>query len=112
MARLMETSLELPEPDWSLKDSSKSADIVEMARLQAVSDALPVGEIVGYICGWARGDGTAYYIVTQEHPLTLQHVAFMDMWTVESALIRGLTKADIVAMQESTARFRKLFARQ
>lgn len=110
MARLGEP-ITLPEPDWSLRDYTSSPDTVAFNALQATSDALPLGQITGFICRWQRGDGYAYYLVTSERPLTLRRIAYMDDWSVEDALIRGLQSEDVLAMQERQIRFRALFGK-
>jgi hypothetical protein len=66
-------------------------------KLWKASEALERPHIIGGLLGWGRGDGTAWYIVTDDNPLTLAWVAYSDRWQVEPELIRGLRKADVIA---------------
>jgi len=86
----------------------------EQAKLEAIvkkSRNLPEGEVVGALLSWPRGDGKALYVVTKAKPLTLQHVPYGDAWTVEPALIRGLTVADVRQMVQRERGMAKLFGR-
>lgn len=73
------------------------------------SDELPEGEIVGGVLRWQRGDGYAFYVVTEEEPLTVAWVPFMDHWTVEDALIRGLNKDDVLEKLAQARSLRSIF---
>lgn len=106
---LLTDDFPLPEMEYSLADWSTAPHEVEFKRLLDESANLPEGEIVGYLCRWQRGDGYAYYRVTAERPLTLQLVPYGDAWTVEDALIRGLTVEDVRDRQRRDIRFRALF---
>ena len=105
-----------PMPDLDHFDGDwRAADAAQMAvfdRLVATSNALPPDELVGALLSWQRGDGCAYYLVTKERPLTLQWVPFMDNWQVENALIRGITKADVLDQIERDRKFRAFFAKE
>lgn len=85
------------------------ADAKWLADLQATSDALPDGEIVGALLKWQRGDGYAFYLVINDNPLTVSRVKFGDNWSVEPALIRGLRRRDIEDMLAHAKRFAALF---
>jgi len=63
--------------------------------LQAASDHLPPGVIVGRLVYFPWADGHAIYIVTKDKPLTLQHVPYGDAWEVPYTYIRGLRRSDI-----------------
>ena len=73
------------------------------------SESLKGDAVVGAIMSWGRGDGCAYYIVTNDKPLTLQWIPYGDAWTVEAALIRGTTKEDILAVRRQDKKLRELF---
>lgn len=81
---------------------------IKFDKLQERSDSLSGGEIVGAVLRWSRGDGYAYYLVTNDSPPTLRHISFGDEWRVEPALIRGLRKQDILDMLESYRWFQSL----
>lgn len=110
MAKLAPTSLAMPEWDHNLPFDQQPEQI-EFDKLLAVSDNLDLenGEIVGGLLRWQRGDGYAWYLVTSEKPLTLQHVAYGDCWTIEDALIRGLRKDDVFQMLHRAANMRQIF---
>lgn len=116
MAKLERYSLD-GFPDWDDPQydgdvmAGFAADSAALDKLRAVSDALPEGEIVGALLNWSRGDGRAYYVVTKERPLTLAWVPTGDRYSVEAALIRGLTKADVLAMQQHGKVIGSLFGR-
>lgn len=104
MARLEEESLVLsshPNIFERMKEDS-----FEFDKLAKISDKLSGDDIVGAIVFWHRGDGLARYLVTKESPLTLQHIAHMDGYQVEYALIRGLRKQDVLDMLEHRRKVR------
>jgi hypothetical protein len=82
-----ETDYHKPYEEWP--------DVIGLRELMEQSDALAEGEVVGALLSWPRGDGAAYYQVTKASPLTLRWIQCGDEWTVEPALIRGLTLADV-----------------
>ncbi len=112
MARLAATPyvIDHSPADGSFSHEAWQAEDAELMELLKRSDELPVGEINGYVCKWQRADGYAYYIVSNERPLTLQHVACGDSWQVEGALIRGLRRSDILEMQQRDQAWRELFS--
>ncbi len=87
-----------------------SAGDDKLKELQATSDALPDGEIVGGLVRWQRADGYAVYIVIADKPLTLAHVDYCDGYQVEGALIRGLRRGDIEGMLGQEKRLHAMFA--
>ena len=103
MAKLLRTAHpDFPEVNWE-GDWQTQID-EQYKRLQELCDKtadLPDGQIEGAIIHFPRGDGSAYYQVTREKPLTIQWIAVGDNWQVEGALIRGLRKADILRQIES-----------
>jgi len=90
--------------DKVMKEHTKTLD-----ALQKASDKLKVGEIVGFLLSIPWADGYAYYLVTNDEPLTLQPVLVHDAWQVPYYQIRGLRKSDIVNRQKSAKKIGKLF---
>lgn len=84
-----------PKVDWEKKMKDEHEALENLLR---VSSKLKPDQVVGAVLRWPRGDGYAFYIVTKEKPLTLQWVPYSDAWQVETALIKGLSKADVVGM--------------
>jgi hypothetical protein len=68
----------------------------EAAKLTKASNALPLDQIVGSVVKFPVADGYALYYVSSARPLTLQHIPAGDAYTVHPAMIRGLTKKDIL----------------
>lgn len=68
---------------------------VEKLRKDAPTDPEEEG-IVGAIITFPVADGKAMYRVTDEDPLTLQHIPFGDKYRIPDAHIRGLRRQDIV----------------
>ena len=96
-----------PLPPFDIRgDWRQSPHVKAMDELLEASHKLPPGKVKGAVVKWQRADGYAWYIVTSERPLTLQHIDYMDGYAVEPALIRGLTKADIEEMLERERRWR------
>ena len=81
-------------------------------ELQARSDGLPPGEVVGGLIKFQVADGYAVYIVTKAAPLTLTHVPFGDAYQVHDALIRGLRRADVLASLERDRKLSAIFAKK
>jgi len=112
MAQLAPQSRAFPEVDYSAKiPFDQWPDTLELARLQAISDNLPEGEVVGAVLSWPVADGAAYYVVTKEKPLTLQHLAYGDAWHIQYVLIRGLRKQDVLDQLARQRRFRAAFSK-
>lgn len=70
------------------------------AALQAESDALPDGEVVGAMISFPWADGHAFYRVMRAKPLQVAHIPYMDAWHVDPLMIRGLRVADVLKMLE------------
>jgi len=81
-------------------------------ELQARSDGLPPGEVVGGLLKFQVADGYAVYVVTKATPLTLTHVPFGDAYQVHDALIRGLRRADVLASLERDRKLSAIFAKK
>ena len=100
MAKLA-PKFDFPDYDTSLgwKEAFKAQEeaLDKLAEASAKIDfANPKASLKGALLKWQRADGYAQYIVTADRPLTIAHIPFGDAWTIEPALIRGLTRADIV----------------
>ncbi len=54
--------------------------------------------LVGALIRFPYADSYATYRVIKDTPLTLQHVPYCDAWEIPVAHIRGLRRADVVAM--------------
>lgn len=111
MARLDPEPYPLPElknVDFGAFEESEHYKAYK--KLVEASEDLPDGKVVGALLRWQRGDGFAVYRVTKARPLTVQHVPYMDAWTVEDALIRGLNKNDVLAIVRRDKARRELFS--
>jgi hypothetical protein len=95
MARLAKKSLVLPELVCKVWGTTDCLHEQEFKRLQAISDALKYPDIVGGIFRIPWADSYAYYLVTSDDPLTLQHIDYGDAWSVPSYMIRGISPADV-----------------
>lgn len=98
------------EPDFTTFDFEDYDDELAAERdwirkQQAQARECKSGDLVGGVATWPRGDGYAYYLVISQRPLTLSLLALGDAWTVEDALIRGLTVADVRERVQHTQRF-------
>lgn len=115
MARLAKYALKgFPDADWEKPEDMKKvfdAQDAAMKKLQETSDALRGDEVVGGVLKFGRGDGYAIYVVTKEDPLTLTHVPYCDAYAVEAALIRGLTRKDVLRMLKADRSMAKLFSK-
>lgn len=52
-------------------------------------------DATGFVMQFPVADGRAYYLVTKETPLTLQHIPIGDAWQIPPAHLRGITIADV-----------------
>lgn len=114
MAKLLKTSLQLPDIDYTAKRMAGfDAHMAEMDRLQDVSNAIDLsGGVVdtkGAIMSFPVADGSAVYIVTRDKPLTLQHIDFGDSYHAHYALIRGLRRSDILLELDRAKAWETLF---
>lgn len=97
-------------PDWN--KMSEEEDQWFCDAYNAMLDK-PKGDIMGAILKWGRGDGNAVYQVVEVNPRSVT-IAFVDMgdgYNVEDALIRGLSKSEVVTMVEQQKGASKLFGR-
>lgn len=80
-------------------------------KLEAVSDALPPGEVVGALITFPWADGQAVYRVASAKPLRVEHIPYMDAWQVAPMTIRGLNLDDVKQMVESRRALKSMFSR-
>jgi hypothetical protein len=83
MARLHKTPYAMPSQDLPIDEYIEKS---EEALANIPADKL-------YQETYA--DGYAYYKVLSFKPLILQHVPFLDAWSLPARTIRGLTVADV-----------------
>jgi len=81
-------------------------------RLENVSAALPEGQVVGGVLKFPIADGRAYYLVTSESPLTVQHLEFADGYRAPLEHIRGLRIEDVRKHLSNARGWFRLFAKQ
>lgn len=95
MARLERTSY----PGFQRKDGETHERWDE--RTQGLLDDLEkasskkdprVNPLAGALVRFQVADGYAFYVVTREEPLTLQHVPFLDGYQANEATVRGVNK--------------------
>ncbi len=106
MARVV-GSVKMPELSYDPGRDSPQDKVYE--ALQATSDALPLGEVQGFLVNFPQGDGYACYRVKSAKPLTLEHVPFGDAWQADAITIRGLRLQDVLYRQKADAQLRKMF---
>lgn len=92
---------------WERDEEKYLADLAEVARKNR-----PGNDLVGEVVRWPRGDGYALYMVWSTRPLELVWIEIGDAWSVEDALIRGTTLADVRLKVEQGRRVRTLFAKK
>ncbi len=106
MARVV-GSVKMPELSYDPGRDSPQDKVYE--ALQAVSDALPLGEVKGLLVSFPYADGYAVYRVKSDKPLTLEHVPFGDAWQADPATIRGLRLQDVLYRQKADQQLRAMF---
>lgn len=114
MARLLGTVKDFPKLDFS-NDSWEEGikrEEAALAKLQAISDALPDGQVEGGIIRFQIADGYAFYRIAKAKPLCLEHIPWMDGYEVDPALIRGLRLADVQSMLRHEKALHALFAKK
>jgi hypothetical protein len=92
---------------WEKDETKYLAELVEAAHKNRPDD-----ELVGEVIRWPRGDGYALYMVWSTRPLELVWIEVGDAWSVEDALIRGTTIADVRAKVKMERSRRALFAKK
>ena len=93
---------------WSTAVAVATEDASLDALIKA-DEAREPGILVGFILRLPWADGCAMYRVASEQPLVLEHIPHGDAWHVPAPMIRGLSLADVRAMDERGAARRKLF---
>lgn len=88
------TDYSLSRKEWARSEKEQLEAAAAKARAKAG------GDLVGETLQWQRADGYAVYMITSERPLRLAHVDICDGYSVERALIKGLTLGDVRAMVE------------
>ena len=67
----------------------------KLEELIAISDKIdytnPKASLKGALVGFGVGDGTAWYVVTKDRPLTLANIPFGDAWQAPWVTINGVT---------------------
>ncbi len=80
-------------------------------QLLLISESIDLTKtLVGVVVKFQVADGYAYYRVSKDRPLTLQHIPFCDAYQVHSATIRGLTRDDIVMIEKQQRQFAQIVA--
>jgi hypothetical protein len=113
----MATLLNKPHPDFDQRDGetfdafvTRSGDALKVMQKKCM-EAAEKG-LTGCVIRFPAADGFAWYLVAKESPLTLQHLNYMDGYSVHPAMIRGLRKADVQALVETEAAHMRFFSRQ
>ena len=98
MAQLAKT----PCPgNWSFDGDWHKRHEDQFKALEAEAEKVdPAVSLVGVIVRFPWADGNAFYRVSKDKPLMLQHIPVFDAWQVPYSQIRGLRRADVVAMVE------------
>lgn len=111
-------SVALPPEDYSnylarLKAGERSEHQKAADALFERAAALPPGVIEGAILKFPVADGYAMYLVTKDTGRTVEvkHIPYADAWQVHPALLRGLTRKDIVRQVEGERKLAALFAK-
>ena len=73
------------------------------------SNALPEGELKGYVFSEPVADGSAYYLVDSVKPLVVRHIPFLDGYRVQPYTIRGLTINDLKRRQKLSLSWARIF---
>lgn len=115
MAKFVGRLASIPEVDYSARDleAQFKAQDAAVDELERISDNLPPGEVVGALLDFSVADGKALYVVVaaSARSVSIAHVPFGDNYQVDPALIRGLTKKDVLWRLEQRKRFRALWAK-
>ncbi len=101
--------------DWSFSTDTdyfaRTSEQLEALREKSKNVDLKT-TIVGVVVNFPIADGYAWYVVSKERPLTLQHIPFCDAWQITPAHLRGLGKSDIVDMETRARVFAELFSEE
>jgi len=107
------TEYNLPQLDIRvLRNLDDSPHGQEMARLEEISEKLPDGEIVGGVLRFGVADGYAMYLVSNDKPLTLRHIDWLDGYRIADAHIRGLRIQDVREILRREKGMRELFSKK
>lgn len=99
-------------PSLSLGYNNDSPHFVAFQRLEDESKSVDPDsdDLTGALVKFQVADGYAHYRVSKHRPLTLQHVDFLDGYSVHPAMIRGLSVSDIRDQLRYDRRLSKLFS--
>lgn len=90
------------DTSWREFDEWLDRQIDEMLQRQDDGDK----SLAGMIVSFGVADGKAFYMVTNDRPLTLQYID--GEYQVPDYMIRGLRKADVVQLTEQMTAWRRL----
>ncbi len=79
-------------------------------KLMEVSNNLPDGEVLGGVVSFPVADGHAHYLVVTDKPLNLRFIPYSDRYQAHPALIRGLTKKDVIKHLRSNKNLHEIFS--
>lgn len=99
MARLAKR----PYPGFEDADFQPGEDWIRAQ--QRLFEAIPQDRLLSF----QKADSYAHYYVVSEKPLVLQHVPYMDAWTISPAEIRGMRLSDVREMLDRKRRLNELF---
>lgn len=116
MAKFVGKLARVPDIDFSAPDleAQFKAQDAAVEELERISDNLAPGEVVGALLDFVVADGKALYVVVAAtaRSVSVAHVPFGDNYQVDPALIRGLTKKDVLQRLEQRRRFHALWNAQ
>jgi hypothetical protein len=75
--------------DW---ESSLKMEKEALDKVIRTSESLPEGKVVGALLQFPAGDGSAYYVVVAEKPLTVAHVPYGDAYHAAGVTIKGVDR--------------------
>lgn len=112
MAKAYRAPIEPPDfnyATWREDEQRYLADLRDRALSDAhIFDTAKAG-LVGEVIRFQVADGYAQYMVWQQSPLSLIHIATMDGYSIPEAHIRGLRLADVKDLVARERRMRELF---
>lgn len=101
-----------PDPYTFAGSGNTQAEMKELDRLLASMDEMSGDTLVGVVIDFPVADGKAMYLVTEEDPLTLQHLPFWDGYSIPAPYVRGLEREDIIEMANTARRWRQMIAKK
>ena len=110
MAVLAHDSLRFTAPNTGDFHADMMAQYDALDDMIKHSRALPDGEVVGAVLAFQVADGYAHYLVVDDAPLTVQHIAVGDGYAVNNMMIKGMDREDVLDMLAREKRIAALFA--